>query len=463
MSTVFDVVVIGGGPAGYVAAIRASQLGLQVALIEKYQRLGGTCLNVGCIPSKALLKSTEHYHQAETEFSEHGIEVGSLRVDLEKMIARKRKVVEQITGGVDFLIQSNKITRFVGMAKILNPEAVEVDGQVVPCKNIIIATGSKPSRLPGVEFDKKRIISSTEALEIEKMPEDMILIGAGVIGLEMGQVWARLGVKVTIIEYGKTCLPGMDKHIQRQMQKSMQDLGVEFVFGMGVYQAEVEGPRVKVKARAQDGSEHEYSADYCLVAIGRRPYTEGLGLENVGIDLDPRGFIAVDSHWRTSVPNIYACGDVIGGQMLAHKAEEEGIAVAEVIAGKAGHVNYNAIPGVVYTYPEVAVVGRTEEQLKAEGIPFNVGKFNFAANGRAVASNEAVGFVKILAHRDTDEILGAHLIGAHVSEMIGELSLAIEYKAASEDVGISSHAHPTLSEAIKEAALACTKRAIHAV
>ncbi|MEE6248771.1 MAG: dihydrolipoyl dehydrogenase [Bdellovibrionota bacterium] len=464
MSKSFDVVVIGGGPGGYVAAIRASQLGLSVALIEKYQRLGGTCLNVGCIPSKALLKSTEHYHQAHTEFSKHGIEVEGLKINMPQMIQRKREVVEQITGGVDFLIEKNNIQRFVGMGKLTGKNSVEVNGESLEVKNIIIATGSKPTPLRGLDFDKKRIISSTEALEIDALPKDMVIIGAGVIGLEMGSVWARLGVKVTIVEYGKTVLPGMDKHVQRQMQKSMKELGVEFVFGCGVNGGEVKKDRVYLTGKgASDDKEYSFEADYCLVAIGRRPYTDTLGLDNAGVEMDERGFVKIDDHWRTNVSNIYAIGDVVGGLMLAHKAEEEGIAAAEVIAGKPGHVNYNAIPGVVYTHPEVAVVGKTEEQLKEAGIPFNVGKFNFAANGRAVASNEAVGFVKIIAHKETDEILGAHMIGPNVSEMIQEMSLALEYKAASEDVGITSHAHPTLSEAVKEAALACTKRAIHAI
>lgn len=463
MSNTFDVIVIGAGPGGYPAAIRCAQLGLNTAIVEKYKTLGGTCLNVGCIPSKALLKSTEHYHQAKDEFSVHGIEVEGLKMSVPKMIDRKRKVVEQITGGVELLIQNNKITRIEGHASFKSKNQVEVNGEVYEAKNIIIATGSKPTPLRGVDFDKKRIISSTEALELQEVPKELVVVGAGVIGLEMGSVWARLGSKVTIIEFGKTCLPGMDKHVQRQMQKSMQALGCEFVFGTGVTEAVVNGDRVDLKAKDQDGNEKQFSGDYCLVAIGRRPYTDSLGLEKAGVELDDRGFVKIDDHWKTNVDGIYAVGDVVGGAMLAHKAEEEGIAAAEVIVGKPGHVNYNAIPGVVYTWPEVAAVGKTEEQLKAEGIPFNTGKFNFAANGRAVASNEGVGFVKILAHKETDEILGAHLIGPHVSEMIQELCVALEYKAASEDIGITSHAHPTLSESIKEAALACTKRAIHAI
>lgn len=463
MSKSFDIVVIGSGPGGYPAAIRGAQLGLKVAIIEKYKTLGGTCLNVGCIPSKALLKSTEYYHLAESDFADHGIAVDGLKVDVPKMIQRKRKVVEQITGGVAMLIDGNKIERFEGHGTIVGKNQVKVGDETLEAKNIIIATGSKPTPLRGVAFDKKRIISSTEALELQEVPKELLVVGAGVIGLEMGSVWARLGAKVTIIEYGKTCLPGMDKHVQRQMQKSMQGLGCEFVFDTGVTEATVDGDRVKLVAKNSKDEIVNFEGDYCLVAIGRRPYTDNLGLDSVGVQLDERGFVKIDDHWRTNVDNIYAIGDVVGGLMLAHKAEEEGIAAAEVIAGKPGHVNYNAIPGVVYTWPEVAVVGKTEEQLKQAGIPFNVGKFNFGANGRAVASNETVGFVKVIAHKETDEILGAHMIGPNVSEMIQEICVALEYKASSEDVGITSHAHPTLSESVKEAALACTKRAIHSL
>lgn len=463
MSKSFDVIVIGAGPGGYPAAIRARQLGLSVAIVEKYKTLGGTCLNVGCIPSKALLKSTEHYHAASAEFSHHGIEVSGLKMNIEKMIERKRQVVDQITGGVGMLIEGNKITRLEGHAKFVSKNQVEVAGELYEAKNIIIATGSKPAPLRGVDFDKKRIISSTEALELTKLPKELIVVGAGVIGLEMGSVWARLGSKVTIIEYGKTCLPGMDKHVQRQMQKSMKELGVEFVFDTGVTGAEVKGERVHLSAKNSKDEVVNFEGDYCLVAIGRRPYTDGLNIEAAGVELDERGFVKIDSHWKTNVDGIYAVGDVVGGAMLAHKAEEEGVAAAEVIAGKPGHVNYNAIPGVVYTWPEVAVVGKTEEQLKEEGVPFVTGKFNYGANGRAVATGETTGFAKVIAHKETDELLGAHIIGANASEMIGELVVALEYRAASEDVGISSHAHPTLSECIKEAALACTKRAIHSL
>lgn len=459
----FDVIVIGSGPGGYPAAIRAAQLGKKVAIVEKYNTLGGTCLNVGCIPSKALLKSSENFWKAKNEYSHHGIQIDGISMDIPKMIQRKRKVVEQITGGVKLLIDGRKITHLVGHATIKSATEVEVAGQVYPTDKIIIATGSKPTPLRGVEFDKKRIVSSTEALELEELPKELLVVGAGVIGLEMGSVWARLGSKVKIIEYGDACLPGMDKHIQRQMKKSMEAMGCEFYFKTGITEGSVVGDKVQLAGKTQDGNDVSFEGDYCLVAIGRRPYTDNLGLENVGIALDQRGFIQVNSHYQTSVSNIYAIGDVIGGLMLAHKAEEEGIAAAEIICGKAGHVNYNAIPGVVYTDPEVAVIGKTEDQLKAEKIAFNTGKFNFAANGRAVASDEGVGFVKVLAHKETDEILGVHMIGPHVSEMINEISLAMEYKASSEDVGITCHAHPTLAETIKEAALAATKRAIHAL
>lgn len=459
----FDVIVIGSGPGGYPAAIRAAQLGKKVAIVEKYNTLGGTCLNVGCIPSKALLKSSENFWKAKNEYSHHGIQIDGISMDIPKMIQRKRKVVEQITGGVKLLIDGRKITHLVGHATIKSATEVEVAGQVYSTDKIIIATGSKPTPLRGVEFDKKRIVSSTEALELEELPKELLVVGAGVIGLEMGSVWARLGSKVKIIEYGDACLPGMDKHIQRQMKKSMEAMGCEFYFKTGITEGSVVGDKVQLAGKTQDGNDVSFEGDYCLVAIGRRPYTDNLGLENVGIALDQRGFIQVNSHYQTSVSNIYAIGDVIGGLMLAHKAEEEGIAAAEIICGKAGHVNYNAIPGVVYTDPEVAVIGKTEDQLKAEKIAFNTGKFNFAANGRAVASDEGVGFVKVLAHKETDEILGVHMIGPHVSEMINEISLAMEYKASSEDVGITCHAHPTLAETIKEAALAATKRAIHAL
>lgn len=459
----FDVIVIGSGPGGYPAAIRAAQLGKKVAIVEKYNTLGGTCLNVGCIPSKALLKSSENFWKAKNEYSHHGIQIDGISMDIPKMIQRKRKVVEQITGGVKLLIDGRKIIHLVGHATIKSATEVEVAGQVYSTDKIIIATGSKPTPLRGVEFDKKRIVSSTEALELEELPKELLVVGAGVIGLEMGSVWARLGSKVKIIEYGDACLPGMDKHIQRQMKKSMEAMGCEFYFKTGITEGSVVGDKVQLAGKTQDGNDVSFEGDYCLVAIGRRPYTDNLGLENVGIALDQRGFIQVNSHYQTSVSNIYAIGDVIGGLMLAHKAEEEGIAAAEIICGKAGHVNYNAIPGVVYTDPEVAVIGKTEDQLKAEKIAFNTGKFNFAANGRAVASDEGVGFVKVLAHKETDEILGVHMIGPHVSEMINEISLAMEYKASSEDVGITCHAHPTLAETIKEAALAATKRAIHAL
>ncbi len=459
----YDLVVIGGGPGGYVCAIRATQLGLKVACIEKYNRLGGTCLNVGCIPSKALLKSSEHFYNAKAKFADHGIEFDGLKLDLPKMIGRKRGVVEQITQGVDFLFQKNKIERLEGLGSIVDANTVEVAGKTLKTKNIVIATGSKPNTLPGIVIDKKRIVSSTEALEWEEVPKEIVVIGAGVIGLEMGSVWARLGSKVTILEYAKSPISMMDKHVQRQIQKSLEEIGIEFVFETAVQSATNQGDKVEVLAKTKDGNEKTFAADYCLVAVGRKPYTEGLGLETMGIETDKRGFVTVNEHWQTKHPNIYAVGDVIGGMMLAHKAEEEGIAVAELIAGKPAHLNYNAISNVIYTYPEVACVGKTEEELKKEGIAFNTGKFNFAANGRAVASHEAVGFVKVIAHKETDRILGVHMIGPHVSEMIAECSLAMEYHASSEDVGITCHPHPTLSEAVKEAHLAATKRAIHSV
>ena len=461
MSNAFDLIVIGAGPGGYVAAIRASQLGMNVAIVEKRATLGGTCLNVGCIPSKALLKSTEHYWQAKHHFSEHGLDVGSIKVNLGKMMERKNEVVKKNVGGIDFLMKKNKITRLEGHGKIVDATTVEVSGKTYTTKNILIATGSKPNDLKGVNYDNQRIISSTEALELQEIPKEMIVIGAGVIGVEMGSVWARLGTKVTVIEYGDVAIPGADKQVQKQLQKSLEEIGMTFQFGTGVTEGIVKGKKVNLKAKTKDGKDLEFTADYCLVAIGRGPYTQGLGLESVGIALDKRGFIPVDKHWQTNVPGIYAIGDVIGGMMLAHKAEDEGVACAELIAGKPGHVNYDAIPSVIYTFPEVASVGKTEEQLKEAGIPFNTGKFNFSANGRAIASGEAVGFVKVIAHKETDRILGIHIIGPMASELIAEAGLAMEYFASSEDVGITSHAHPTLSEAVKEAALSALKRSIH--
>lgn len=461
MSNAFDLIVVGAGPGGYVAAIRASQLGMNVAIIEKRSTLGGTCLNVGCIPSKALLKSTEHYWQAKHHFSEHGLEVGSIKINLGKMMERKNEVVKKNVGGIDFLMKKNKITRLEGHGKIVNATTVDVAGQSYTAKNILIATGSKPNDLKGVSFDNQRIISSTEALELQEIPKEMVVIGAGVIGVEMGSVWARLGTKVTVIEFGDVVIPGADKQVQKQLQKSLEEIGMVFQFGTGVTDGSVKGKKVNLKAKTKDGKILEYTTDYCLVAIGRGPYTQGLGLEAVGIELDKRGFITVDKHWQTNVPGIYAIGDVIGGMMLAHKAEDEGVACAEIIAGKPSHINYDAIPSVIYTFPEVASVGKTEEQLKENNIPFNVGKFNFSANGRAIASGEAVGFVKVLAHKETDRILGIHIIGPMASELIAEAGLAMEYFASSEDIGITSHAHPTLSEAVKEAALSALKRSIH--
>lgn len=462
MAEVFDLVVIGGGPGGYVCAIRGAQNGLKTAIIEKYNTLGGTCLNVGCIPSKALLKSSEHFFASKHHMAEHGIEISGVKLDLKKMIERKDKVVSTNVSGVDFLMKKNKITRYLGHAKIISNTKVQFGNEVIEAKNIVIATGSKPAALPFAPFDKERIISSTEALKLKEVPKRLCVVGGGVIGLEMGSVWARLGSKVSVVEFGSTIIPNNDAQVQRILQKSLQDdLAMEFFLNHGVTSVQAGKKSIEVKAKNSEGKEISLEADYVLVAIGRKPYTESLGLEELGIEKDPRGFVKVNEHYQTKHANIYAIGDVIGGMMLAHKAEEEGLAVANLVAGKYGHVNYNAIPSVIYTYPEVASVGRTEEQLKAANIPFNTGKFNFAANGRAIASGETTGFVKVIAHKETDQILGVHMIGPHVSEMIAEMALAIEYYAASEDVGLTSHPHPTLSEAIKEAALAVTKQAIH--
>tara|TARA_B100001248_G_C27394606_1_gene464647 strand:- start:2690 stop:4072 length:1383 start_codon:yes stop_codon:yes gene_type:complete len=457
----YDLVVIGSGPGGYVCAIRAAQLGLKVAIIERYKTLGGTCLNVGCIPSKALLRSSEHFWMADKHFAEHGIETKELKVNLKKMLDRKRNVVSQITGGVDFLMKKNKIERFEGHGSIVDKNTVAVGDQKLEAKNIVIATGSKPNALPGVAFDKKRIISSTEALELEEIPKHLLVVGAGVIGLEMGSVWARLGAKVSVIEYGSVPIPGNDKMVQKQLQKSLEEIGMEFIYNTAVKSAQVKGSSVELGASDKDGKDVKFSGDYCLVAIGRRPYTESLGLENIGLELDSRGFVPVNEHLQTKQSNVYAIGDVIGGMMLAHKAEEEGICVAETIANGRGHVNYDAIPNVIYTFPEVATVGKTEEQLKQDGIPFKTGKFAMAANGRAVAMGEGVGFIKVIAHKDTDRILGVHMICPQASELIAEAGLAMEYYASSEDIGITCHAHPTLSESFKEAALSALKRALH--
>lgn len=464
----FDIIVIGSGPGGYVSAIRSAQLGFKTAIIEKYPTLGGTCLNVGCIPSKALLDSSEHYYNAVNHFEEHGIGVGKPKVNLAKMIERKAGVVEKMNQGVAFLMKKNKISQFEGLGSFKDVKTIQIkkaDGSTeeIKAKNIIIATGSKPTILPFIPVDKERIITSTEALKLQEVPKHLIVIGAGVIGAELGSVYARLGAKVSFVEFADGMIPTMDKALGKELQKSMAKIGCDFYFSHKVTKVERKGKEVLVFAENKKGENVEIKGDYCLVSIGRRPFTEGLNLEAAGLTLDERGRIAVDEHTlETKVKGIYAIGDVVRGAMLAHKAEEEGVFVAETIAGQKPHINYNLIPGVVYTWPEVASVGKTEEELKELGIKYKSGSFPFKALGRAAASMDTDGFVKVLADAQTDEILGVHMIGARVADMIAEGVLAMEYRASAEDIARISHAHPTYTEAMKEACLAATdKRALH--
>ncbi|WP_172917417.1 dihydrolipoyl dehydrogenase [Capnocytophaga canis] len=463
----YDVVVIGSGPGGYVAAIRSAQLGFKTAIVEKYNTLGGTCLNVGCIPSKALLDSSHHYEDALKHFAAHGIEItGEVKISLEKMIDRKKTVVEQTCAGINFLMDKNKIDVFHGVGSFVNNTQLKItnENQVeeIEAKYSIIATGSKPSTLPFITVDKERIITSTEALKLKEIPKHLIVIGGGVIGLELGQVYRRLGAEVSVVEYMDSIIPTMDKGLGKELTKVLKKQGFKFYTSHQVKEVSRSGEVVNVKATNSKGEEVSLQGDYCLVAVGRRPYTEGLNLEAVGVKKDERGRVEVNSHLQTSVPNIYAIGDVVRGAMLAHKAEEEGVLVAEQLAGQKPHIDYNLIPGVVYTWPEVAAVGKTEEQLKAEGVTFKVGQFPMRALGRARASMDIDGFVKILADATTDEILGVHMIGARAADMIAEAVTAMEFKASAEDISRISHAHPTFTEAIKEAALAATdNRALH--
>ncbi len=464
----YDVVVIGSGPGGYVAAIRCAQLGMKTAIVERYNTLGGTCLNVGCIPSKALLDSSEHYFNATHTFKEHGIDVGSLKLNLKQMINRKSDVIEQNVSGIAYLMKKNKIEVHHGHGTIKSATQIEVKGDdgnssVIDTKKIIIATGSKPTTPDAFNYDKNRVITSTEALNIDKLPKRMIVIGGGVIGLELGSVFARLGTEVEVVEYMDRILIGMDKDCARELKKTMKKMGVKFHTGHMV--TEVKGAKTSVSVKAKKkGTEDEIElkADYCLISIGRRPYTDNLGLENVGIKTDERGRIEVDEHLQTSAANIYAIGDVIKGAMLAHKAEDEGVFVAELIAGQKPHIDYNLIPGVVYTWPEVAAVGITQEEAKEQGIPVKVGKFPFKALGRARASMDVDGLVKVVAHQDTDEVLGVHIVGARAADMIMEAVALMEFRATAEDISRICHPHPTYTEAIKEAALAATdNRPLH--
>lgn len=465
--TDFDVVVIGTGPGGYVGAIRAAQLGLKVAVVEKRGAHGGTCLNVGCIPSKALLHASEMFEEAAHNFGTLGIEIPAPRLNLENMMAHKQAVIDGNVSGIDYLFKKNKITSFDGWGKILAAGKVQVtaaDGATteINTKNIIIATGSEVMPLPGVEIDEDKIVSSTGGLELKGVPEKMIVVGGGVIGLELGSVWSRLGAEVTVVEFLDNILPGMDAEVVKNFTRMLKKQGFKFKLGTKVVGTETTASGVKVSVEPAKGGDVEVlDADIVLVAIGRRPYTQGLGLEEAGITLDARGRVEIDGHFKTNVDGIYAIGDVVVGPMLAHKAEEEGVALAEILVGQAGHVNYDVIPGVVYTMPEIATVGKTEEQLKAEGVAYNVGKFPFSANGRAKAMLKPEGFVKFLADKATDKVLGCHIVGASAGEMIHEVVLLMEFGGSSEDLARSCHAHPTMSEAVKEAAMAVDKRQIH--
>jgi dihydrolipoamide dehydrogenase len=463
----YDLIVIGSGPGGYVCAIRAAQLGMKTAVIEKWATFGGTCLNIGCIPSKAMLNASELYEEAAHKFAEMGIKVGTPAIDLAAMMKYKQGAVDGNVKGVDYLFKKNKIETFHGAGRITAPGKVEVknaDGkaQVLETKNIVIATGSDAARLNGIDFDEKRIVSSTGALELPAVPKKLLIVGAGIIGLELGSVWRRLGAEVTIVEFLDHILPGIDSEVAKQFHRILQKQGIAVRLSSKVSGVDSSGKVLKVKVEPATGGVAEtLDADVVLVAIGRVPYTEGLGLEALGVKKDNRGRILVDPHFRTNVEGIYAIGDVIAGPMLAHKAEEEGVAIAEILAGQAGHVNYDVIPNVVYTYPEIASVGKTEEELKAAGIGYNVGKFPFAANPRARVNLTTEGFVKILADAKTDRVLGVHILGPDAGNLIGEAAIAMEFGASSEDIARTCAAHPTLPEAIKEAALAVAKRAIN--
>jgi len=462
MSENFDVIVIGAGPGGYVCAIRAAQLGMKVACVEKRATLGGTCLNVGCIPSKALLQSSEHYEEAVHKLAEHGVNVGQVTLDLKRMQARKAEVVGANVKGIEFLFKKNKVTWLKGEGRIVKPGTVAVDGTEYAAKHIVIASGSESIPLPGVTVDEKRIVTSTGGLELDAVPGHLVVIGGGYIGLEMGSVWSRLGAEVTVIEFLDRLVPAMDTEVGKSFERILTKQGFKFKLKTKVVWAVADDSGVTLTLQpAAGGAEETLRADVVLLAIGRRAYVAGLGLDAAGVALDERGRVTVDAHYATNVPGIWAIGDVITGPMLAHKAEEEGVALAENLAGQRGHVNYGAIPGVVYTWPEVASVGETEEQLKARGQAYKVGKFPFTANGRARAMGDTDGFVKILADKATDRVLGAHILGPDAGTLIAEIALAMEFGASAEDVARTCHAHPSLNEAVKEAALAVDGRALH--
>lgn len=458
----YDVIVIGSGPGGYVAAIRAGQLGLKVACVEGRETLGGTCLNIGCIPSKALLHASHMMHEAEHNFAKLGIKTSAPKVDWEVMQAHKQTTIDGNTKGIEFLFKKNKVDWIKGWASIPQAGQVKVGNDVYESKNILIASGSDVATLPGVEIDEEIIVSSTGALSLPKIPKKMTVIGAGVIGLELGSVYARLGTEVTVVEFMDKITPGMDSDIQKGFKRILEKQGLKFIMGAAVQSVERTKTKAKVTyALRKDESTHSHDADVVLVATGRKPYTDGLGLEALGVTLSPRGQIETDAHWQTNVKGIYAIGDCIAGPMLAHKAEDEGMAAVEVIAGKAGHVNYNVIPGVIYTTPEVANVGKTEDELKAEGRKYKTGKFQFMGNGRAKAALAADGFVKLIVDAETDRILGAHIIGPAAGDLIHEICVGMEFGASAEDIALTCHAHPTFSEAVREAALACGDGAIH--
>ena len=462
----FDVAIIGSGPGGYVAAIRCAQLGMKTALIEKYETLGGTCLNVGCIPSKSLLDSSHHYEDAVKHFEEHGIQIpGEVKVNLEKMIARKASVVEQTTKGINFLMDKNKITVFQGLGSFKNATTIHIEGDNIEdiiAKNTIIATGSKPANLPFISVDKERIITSTEALKLKEIPKHMVIIGGGVIGLELGQVYKRLGADVSVIEFADRITPIMDAALSRELTKVMKKQKIKFYLSHQVNNVERKGNSVTIKALDKQGEEVTFEGDYCLVSVGRKPYTDGLNAETAGIQLTERGQIQVNEHLQTTAANIYAIGDVVRGAMLAHKAEEEGVMVAEILAGQQPHIDYNLIPNVIYTWPEVAAVGKTEEELKLAGLDFKSGQFPMRALGRSRASGDTDGFIKILADAQTDEVLGVHMIGARAADLIAEAVVAMEFRASAEDIARMSHSHPTYAEAVKEAALAASgNRPLH--
>ena len=465
----YDITIIGSGPGGYVAAIRCAQLGFKTAIIEKYSTLGGTCLNVGCIPSKALLDSSEHYHNATHTFEEHGIDIKGVKVNLKQMIDRKNKVVSQTCDGVQFLMEKNKIDVFHGMGSFVDKNTIKIVSddskkeETITTKNTIIATGSKPNFFPGMEPDKKRIITSTEALDLKEIPKHLIVIGGGVIGLELGSVYARLGSDVTVVEFAGSIIPTMDKACGKELTKILKKEGFKFQLNHAVQKVTNEGKTVKVLAKNKKDEEVTFEGDYCLVAVGRKPYTSGLGLENAGVKMDDQGRVEVNENLETNVSGIFAIGDVIKGAMLAHKAEDEGVFVAELLAGQKPHINYNLIPGVVYTWPEVAAVGATEEELKEKGVEYKVGKFSMRALGRSRASMDTAGFVKIIADKATDEVLGVHMVCARAADLIMEAVTAMEYRASAEDMARICHPHPTYSEGVKEAALDATDgRALHA-